>query len=364
MKKNLQIFIYFTGLGWEIMRKHKFLRELCPKRYPVISQLGCSHTVLSTVLTGQPPTKHRQFSSCYFHRKGTFLEAFQNLFRGNLLKKSGYLGTYIIPWRGLFHFVAHNHHKNALLPGNYRPIKSIVDFVDEHNLPSCIKKIPPGGTELVFRGLQARMKLKNLRFAFIQIDDLDPILHREVNNQELIGEKLAAYEKKILRLADAGGSRYENFGITILSGHGMTPVKHYIDIKTAIGELGLDYQHDYISIYDPTMARFWFMNKRAESIIIDRLRNIPHSRLLSDDEKSEMGIGFEDNLYGDTILLVEPGWQISPNDTLKENISGMHGYNPAHKDSLGAVLSNTDIPEPPQWVGNFYDLMIQKTAQL
>ena len=72
--------------------------------------------------------------------------------------------------------------------------------------------------------------------------------------------------------------------------------------------------HYFDSIEKTDMARFWFLNDKAEQQLMPLLGAIPQSHLLSREEEENYSINFENHMYGDRFLLMDPRWQIEPCD--------------------------------------------------
>ena len=357
MGNSIHVFIYFTGPGWHIFKEHDFLTKYCKYQFPIQSQLGCSHAVLSTTLTGKTPDEHGHFSSYYFKKSNTALETTKRLYTKVVGVKSGYFGKYSVPIRNLNSLVQDGHHTSKLTPGYFAPLPSIVDMVQEKKIAHSIITTNSHSPTQVLKDIRNRLKDKSLEFAFIQIDEMDDLLHYYPHDFQRIDKKLRRYEKQIKKIISVGSASNPDFNLTVLSGHGMTFAPQTINIKKKIDSLGMTYGYDYHAAYDPTMAFFWFKTKFAKSIILNKLKELRHCKVLSLKEKKEFGIYFPDRRYGETIALVDPGFQISPNDILSSPLPGMHGYNPAHSDSLGACLSTKAISPSPRHVKDFFSIM-------
>ena len=59
-------------------------------------------------------------------------------------------------------------------------------------------------------------------------------------------------------------------------------------------------------------AGFGFFNDNARKTICECLMSIPHSNIVSEEDKKRFMINFDDNMYGETYLLMDPGIQIVP----------------------------------------------------
>ena len=357
MDNSVHVFIYLTGPGWHIFKDHGFLAECCKHQYPVKSQLGCSYAALSTTLTGRPPEEHGYFSSYYFKESDTALETIRRFCTKVIGKKSGYLGKYSVPLRNLNHFVQNNHYAASLVPGRFAPLVSIIDQVHEKRLAHSIVSTNSSSPIQTMKDIRYRLKEKSLDFAFIQIDEMDSLLHYYPHDFQRIDKKLRRYEKQIRKIISVGCKQNKDFNLTVLSGHGMTFAPQTINIRKKIDSLGMVYGHDYHAVYDPTMASFWFKSKFTKSIILNKLNELRHCRVLGAKDKKSFGIDFSDHRYGEIIALVEPGFQVFPNDVLSKPLPGMHGYEPGHQDSLGACLSTRAISPSPESVKDFFNIM-------
>ncbi len=357
MDNSVHVFIYLTGPGWHIFKEHGFLAGCCKHQYPVKSQLGCSYAALSTTLTGKEPDEHGHFSSYYFKESSTATETLRRFCAKVIGRKSGYLGKYSVPMRNLNCFVQNNHHATNLTPGRFSPLVSIIDQVYEKKLAHSIVSANSSSSAHALSEIRYRLKERSLDFAFIQIDEMDSLLHYYPHDFQRIDKKLRRYEKQIKRIISIGSKGNKDFNLTVLSGHGMTFAPQTINIRKKIDSLGMTYGHDYYAVYDPTMAFFWFKSKSAKSIILDKLNELRHCKVLSAKDKKNFGIDFPDHRYGDVMALVDPGFQISPNDVLLKPLPGMHGYDPAHSDSLGACLSTRAIAPSPTSVKDFFSIM-------
>ncbi|MDD5598877.1 MAG: alkaline phosphatase family protein [Victivallaceae bacterium] len=358
MTDSVHVFIYLTGPGWYILKEHGFLEKHCRHQFPVRSQLGCSHAALLTALTGKTPDEHGHFSSYYFQDKVTLRETVRRLYRKLLGEKSGYFGTYSIPMRNLKYFISSGHpYVHDLSPGCFAPLTSIIDMVQEKNLAHSIVGAQTGSPVQALKNVRNQLQDRSLNFAFIEINEMDELLHSTPHDFYKIDKKLRNYEHHIEKIISVGREVSSDFNLTVFSGHGMTFAPQRINIRKKIEALGMNYGLDYHAVYDPTMAFFWFKSKFARSIILDRLQELRHCKILSENEKKEYGIDFPDRRYGETMVLVEPGFQICPNDVLSCLPAGMHGYAPDHPDSLGACLSTRPIYPGPTQVKDFFNIM-------
>ena len=372
---KIHIFIYLDSAGWEILRRNAFLPDILHYRYPVCSQLGDSVTSLTTALTGQPPNVHKHFGNYYYSPRHSLREMLGLLLHylpceegrkvkteliGGLLRKfRGYSWCFdhlSLP-PGRLRFFDYAGSRDIFARGGTAPSKSIFDHLHENNIPHMISDWRKS-EEQNLKDMLEVIRRKQAQFCLLFMSGLDKILHHAQADEQRIADSLKHYEKQIENIISEADAHYDKYSVSVMSGHGMTARQAVIDIKTIISRLGLDFGRDYIAFYDPTMVRFWYLDHEAKSIIVERLRNIPHTRMLSGEEMRRYNINFADNMYGEAVLLLDPGYQVEPNDHIRKSYPGMHGYAPEHEDSYGVFMSSHQPFPPPSWVGDLYHIML------
>ena len=372
--KTLHIFIYLDSGGWEILRKNNFLPDMLRFRYQVRSQLGYPANSLSTVLTGEPTNVHKHLG-CYYYSpqrplRGKFemllqylpcaesSKAHNELFARWHRMLRGFSGHFdhlaISPER--LRFFDYSGKQNIFARGGISAVKSILDHLHEKNIPYMISDWFKSEQENL-HDLLERIRNKSVQFCLLFISGLDNLMHHSPSDSRKIAECLKHYEQQIENIIAEADDRYDRYSLSVISGHGMTARHAVLDIKSKINKLGLRFGKDYIAFYDPTMVRLWYPDHKVKSIIIELLRDIQHARLLSQEEMHKYNINFADNMFGEALLLIDPGYQIEPNDHTGSSLPGMHGYAPEHEDSFGAFLSTHQPPVTPAWIGDFFHIM-------
>jgi predicted AlkP superfamily pyrophosphatase or phosphodiesterase len=205
--------------------------------------------------------------------------------------------------------------------------------------------------------MKVALETGEIEFGFLYTAAFDGFLHDNIGNHNAVAAELAKYQKIINELIETGKNSYDDFEFTVISDHGMTPLKYTVDLKSQIKTLELKFGNDYVAVYDSTMARFWFFNEHAREKIMKVLASQTDAKVLTQADKQEFGIDFPDNMFGEEILLFDPGIQISPCDMGCNALPGMHGYTPGDKDSCACLLSTGKPPIIPEWIGDFFDIM-------
>lgn len=368
--------MFIDALGWEIIKEHKFCADILPERFPVKTQLGYSSTAIPTILSGKKPQEHKHFSFYYYSPQTSPFKIFKylpmdwlpgcifNRWRvrhsfSRLIKKfygfSGYFELYNVPY-GHLPYLDYCEKTDIFAPDGLAPVKNLNDVLISKGIPYLISDWRQSD-DFNIKQMQLALETGEIEFGFLYTAAFDGFLHENIGNHDAIAARLDEYRKIISKLIDAGNKNYDDFEFTIISDHGMTPLKYTVDLKSQIKALKLKFGKDYVSVYDSTMARFWFFNQSAREEIMEILKSQPDAKVLTEADKEEFGINFTDNMFGEEILLFDPGVQISPCDMGRSALPGMHGYTPGDKDSLACLLSTVKPSIPPQWIGDFFDIM-------
>jgi predicted AlkP superfamily pyrophosphatase or phosphodiesterase len=268
---------------------------------------------------------------------------------------TGYFEIYAMSFKKIAYF-DYSEKCDIFIPGGLAPVANLADRLSTENIPYHISNWRLTEEDNV-ASLVRDIEKEDIRFAFLYTAAMDSLLHRVTKTSNLVQDKLDCYASKIKRIADTATRHYRKISISVFSDHGMTTKTAVVDVMAIIGKLGFKFGRDYASVYDSTMARFWFMNDNARAEINDTLLAVPRSRIVSDADKARYGIDFADNMYGETILLMDPGVQIEPCDMGLKALPGMHGFSPEHEDSNAAFLSTSAPSSAPKWVGDYFNLM-------
>ena len=178
-----------------------------------------------------------------------------------------------------------------------------------------------------------------------------------------VSAKLAEIRKQIGSLYRKAEANAEKVHFTVISDHGMTPLTGTVDIMSKMEQCGLVFGKDYGACYDSTMARFYYLNEKAEPVITEVMKEFP-GQFLSKEEEKKYGIYREDRAFGDGIFLLDAGVQIAPSDMGGKPLNGMHGFVPENEHSYAAILSNEALPAGMEKVADYFNLMIERAEAL
>ncbi len=363
MKEVLPIFIMLDACGWEIIKNDPFAQSFAPHRHRLESVFGYSSTCVPSILSGRWPVEHRNW--CYFvydpkNSPFRMLRPFRWLptaitsrrivrrMLTKLVKRRlnfrGYFDLYNIPFKhiSLYDFTEK---KSPLRPGGMNRGPNIFDFLTRRHIPYFVSD--PDKSERQNLDL-LKEKLTDIDFAFMYWPGLDGLLHAVGNESPEIGKKLRHYEEWITEVVTAAKEQYREVHLYVFSDHGMANCDEHLDLRAKIDALGLEMEEDYAVVYDSTMARFWFFNENARSVISSALKKVSQGRILPDEELREMKALFEDRYFGELIFLVKEGVLIVPSHMGERPIRAMHGYHPSDKHSYAALCTN--LPELPSGI--------------
>tara|TARA_Y100000034_G_scaffold19272_1_gene21684 strand:+ start:5548 stop:6720 length:1173 start_codon:yes stop_codon:yes gene_type:complete len=172
------------------------------------------------------------------------------------------------------------------------------------------------------------LKLLNKHsFYYIHLTDLDAIGHKfgpKSNEVKRTLQKTDNFVKKIL-----SNFNLEKDNILIWSDHGMVSINKIFDLQSKLPEFG----KDYVYFLESTIARFWFFNKEIKKQVLSILeKHKDKGKILSKQDKKNLKIDFNNNLYGDEIFLLNSGTLLCPNFFNNVPDKGMHGYDLSDKN--------------------------------
>jgi hypothetical protein len=375
VKLLLPLFVFIDACGWEIIKEDPFLNAVAPFRHRLQSVFGYSSTCVPSILSGRRPVEHRNwnyfvydpahspFRSLRFLRWLPSKVSGRRIFRrllSRLIKKHlsfrGYFDLYNLPFKhiSLYNFTET---KNPLQPGGLNRGLNIFDYLVERKIPYFVSD--PARDEMAnLAALLAEIRAEQIDFAFQYWPGLDGLLHAVGNKSPEIPAKLRLYEDWIGQLLIEARAHYEEVRLYVFSDHGMANCETQLDLQSEINALPLRIPDDYAVVYDSTMARFWFFNDRARTMVTDCLKKINGGRIVPDEELVDLGTLFPDRYFGEVIFLAQEGVLIVPSHMGAKPIRGMHGYHPADRHSYAALCTNQEIiPDQITTIRDVYRLM-------
>jgi hypothetical protein len=381
MKPPIHLVVLMDAFGWQIAQRLEFMTDVLPHRGPLRTVLGYSSGAIPTMLTGKSPAEHGRWNLFYYDEAGSpfrwlrharFLpeRVLDNRVARKALKELGRralgLGALfdcavkptLLPW---FNWAEKsNIYETRGIPG----ATSIFDELAAAGIPHRVYTYHRYRDAEVFEQAGRDIRSGVARFFFLYLSEVDAFLHQHRTDDARIVQTFAWYERQLRDLLTLARRHDPDAEMTILSDHGMAPVRHHRDLARDINALGLTMPTDYLAVYDSTMARFWFFTDRARRRIVERLAQLRCGRTLTDDELETLGIRFSDRRYGDLVFLMEPGWLITSSDFNANGWlpAGMHGYHPDDPDSDAIFLSSREPSRPMRTIADAHAAMQDAAA--
>ena len=372
---TVKAFVFVDALGWEQVVKYNFLDDLLPHRRKIEMQFGYSCTAIPTILSGERPSVHghlafydyaperspfraMRFLAPFlrprsFWRRGRVRHQLSKLIK-RLYGFTGYFQLYGVPIERLPR-LDYCEKTDLFVRGGLAPLKNLADVWEEQGLKWHISdwRRPEAENFRIAEGLFRRGEVDR---AFVYSAAFDALQHDNVGRDDVLRPKVRAYADSIRALHRALVDSGREFELTVFSDHGMTPLKGTADAPAALAKTGLVWGRDYASAIDSTMARFWWTNADAEGKVRAAFTGMP-GHWLTEDEMRYHGIWRDDHKFGDAIFLADAGVQFCPSDMGVKPLNGMHGFDPADKDSAAACLSTAPLPEGMARVSDYFKLM-------
>ena len=362
-------------MGWEILRSDSFGQAFARHRQRLDTVFGYSSTCVPSILSGRWPVEHRNW--CYFvhdpenspfrslrplrwlPKAVTSRRIFRRLLTKLVKAKlnfRGYFDLYNIPFQRIDQY-DFTEKKSPLQPGGMNQGSNIFDVLVENSVPYFVSD--PAQTEEANRDqLMAGIRNESIDFAFMYWPGLDGLLHRVGNDSPEIPARLRVYEEWIQQVLAASKGHYDEVELFVFSDHGMANCDVHLDLMARINALPLQEERDYAVVYDSTMARFWFFNDNARTLISAELQRVPEGRIVPDAELEELRVRFPDQYFGEIIFLVQEGVLIVPSHMGERPIRAMHGYHPSDPHSYAALLTNRpELAEKATAIPHIFNLM-------
>lgn len=176
-------------------------------------------------------------------------------------------------------------------------------------------------------------------FSFLFVGDLDRVGHSagpdSIQRKEMLRRVDSGIEK-IYRHADRF---YDEVHLVVFGDHGMVEVGRREDMRSIIGNAGLDLQRD-LYFLDSTFARFWVNDEKRLDRLMTCLSDLNFGHVITDAERAQYRIRYPHNYFGDVLFAVDDAVLIHPSfySVGANPPKGMHGYLPGCRDNESAYF--------------------------
>jgi hypothetical protein len=358
--------LYFAdGFSWQYLEERPFLDGSWNDRRSLDTLLGYSSTIMPAILTGGWPRETGIWTEYYRDpRPKSSLQRVLSRSRLQWLQMPTNLARllYFRVARRAGLGMEHRLRIPLALSNQFErhPIK-----YDEFppiglGVPTLSDLFAERGLRVLFRYVKAdadkrlesewlRERLDDADVFFFYDPTLDSWGHRLGASAEALGDRIDALAQFIDGAWSDAVERDGDVELLLFSDHGMTTVRSTFDLFERLSSFKLG--ADYLVFMDSTMARFWFPDESRRRTVLDALDGIP-GRLLDDRQKRELGIDFDDDRYGDEVVVADEGVVFHPNYfagpflhwARKYPELAMHGYLPDAPSSRAVFMRRTSHP--------------------
>lgn len=352
----IAVFTLIDALGWTYVKNRPIMPDILKHCYEVRTVLGFSSGAIPTLLSGKMPRDSGHWNLFYYDperspfrwlRRFTFVpkpilnhrvtRRIIRIVSQRLSRFGGYFQIYGVPVELLPYFDICEK-KDIYRPGGVP--SSLFDQLEALGVRYRTYSYHDMTDEEIVRTARRDLRDKKCDFYFLYLSELDAFLHTHCQDTAGVARALDKYENWLREVYEEARRSGEKVAFFVLSDHGMTPKRAGYDLVAKIRPLGFQMPRDYLSLYDSTMARFWFFNDHARKQITDRLNDLDCGHILSEAEKQDLGIDFPDHRQGEIIFLLNPGVLIEPSFFGGKAPEGMHGFHPDDPYSSAIFLSN------------------------
>jgi len=349
----MKLLLYFAdGFAWQYCQEAGFMTDFWKIYRPLETLLGYSSTIFPSMLSGKYPQETGIWTEYYYSpRPQTRLE--------RICTSSPLI---LVPMN-LARLVLFRFARKAGSPTAHR-LRIPLEFAHlfQHN-PLDYRKFPP--IELEVPTLDDVFRDKGLRFD-IRFLEGSPDVRNELHYLQLrrqetdvffyfdhaldakghhVGASSAKLKPEMDQIEQFLAQAWNVLGgageceMLLFSDHGMTDVRETFDLLHALK--GFTLGKDYLVFIDSSFARFWFPDPQKREPIMASLASAP-GRFLTVEDLQWNGLDFEDDRYGQEVLISNEGVvfhpnYISPSFFRTQNYleRGMHGYWPKYSSSYG-----------------------------
>jgi len=273
---------------------------------------------------------------------------------------TGYFMLYSVPFKYLPLFDYSEKRsiwKEGLLRG-----RTIFNDLDAGSIPYYVHESGTSDEARLDR-LKERIIRREIAMGYVSLGRLDALMHKAGNAGPQVTELVRWYDARIREVIAAAENGYDEVEWYLFTDHGMHNTTGEYDLIRDINALDLLYGKDYVAFYDATMARVWFLNDDARRRITAMLATHSSGRIIPDEELKQLGVFFEDRMYGELIFLMNSGIQLVPSFMGNKRVAGLHGFHPHDTDSRASLLSNRTLPGAVRSIHQIYGLMQTATVR-
>ena len=264
--------------------------------------------------------------------------------RYSLIKLRGkkYVGTSTLIPGKLAKYFTTKLQKNYPDPDSLGQLKTVFDVLRENDLD--YNYLTPGerrekrSIDLLCKNLR-----KNLvpTLTSLQLSSLDVIGHSHGPLSQEVQKTIRQIDEVVKNIFEASRASSDNIHLVIFSDHGMSSVKHLLNVWKILDDLPIKLGKDYLVFLDSTMARFWFFTSDSQRSIEEAFAKVAGGRILDKSQMQQFHIEQLGEEHGQMIFALNDGTVLYPDYFRRyKPPKGMHGYYDAKDNAILLVCSS------------------------
>jgi len=372
MADRVSIIIFCQSLGWSLMEELHFLEGLAANRTAMRPVLGGPAASLATLLSGRMPAEHGHFAwlryspatspfrACRFYAflpgrnsRTVRRRALESVRRSS--GANGRLSLFNVPLQHLplFDFVER---RDLFEPEALGEVKTLIDILIQSGsrfYASSFRRSDPDNADALADALKAGA----LDTAILHIGGLERVLAERGPGSPGTRGRIAWLDHRVRKLCDIASSRYAGVDLVVLSDTGVVPVRGLRDLHARLATTGCRYGRDYVAMYSPTMAQFWYASDSGRGAVPVALAATAGGNLLAEEQLKAEGCWSPDHRFGESIFLAEPGTRIAPNFIESDGSVALSGYHPDTPGMEAGIVTNMQDIELPTDVRDVFPLL-------
>jgi len=174
---------------------------------------------------------------------------------------------------------------------------------------------------------------------FVYLHQIDMVSHIFGMDSRRFHSTVADVDEYVGAITARMRQRFPAAPTMLFSDHGMSNLHRQVSLEGLTSHPG--FPSRFFVALDATMARLWYFD--ADENLRGWVREYVASRLpgrfLTEEDRRDLRLRFDNDLYGEDIFLTEPGWGIFPNFHSYLKPKAMHAYHPDNPDQWGLFVA-------------------------
>lgn len=304
---NNYVIIFIDGFPYELRERLNFLNRFSVQR-SLTPGIGYSVNIHAQLFAGLSADQIGFFNTWKFQPQNSPFKMLGNI--KILLSSAG---------------------NNRYLNRIFRMLIALVCRYDSLNIPyKYIDQFAPCGYTIDSDTFPAPKILPQHVFTKI-----DSVAHKFGINSQEYDDCIHDLNSWVTAICDTFTSACPDGHIVIFSDHGMSKVKHAIQLNLE-RDFSSNERLQFVYFLDTTMLRVWYSDLKVKNALESFLQSKDYGRLLTDQERIEFGIHNKE--WADSIFLLDEGYVFDPSFLEKGSPHAMHGYDPRSRWQKGIFL--------------------------